>query len=103
MFRRVCFAMLRDQAKNHRLHLVVGVNSVTAILHVAMPVPWTGLHCVPGCTYYTVLKPGFHQLLASEDAKEFLAFEAPIGTFRGNVMPMGVAGVAPAHCHDVEW
>ena len=91
--------------KNRRLRLVVdfrGVNSVTAIPHVAMPDPRTALDCVRGCKYFTVLdlKSGFHQLLASEDAQEYLAFETPIGTFRWNVMPMGVAG-APAHCQDV--
>ena len=92
--------------KNCRLRLVVyfrGVNSVTTIPHViAMPDPRTALDCVRGGKYYTVLylKSGFHQLLASQDGKEFLAFETPLGTFRWNVMPMEVAGT-PAHCRDV--
>ena len=63
-----------------RLRLVVdfhGVNSVSAIPHVAMPDPRAALDCVRGCKYFAVLdlKSGFHQLLAPEDVKELLAFE----------------------------
>ena len=89
---------------NHGLRLVIDfrrMNSVTDILHVAMLDPRTALYCVRiilhRFDYYnyfvgvstllsgTLSRVFMNSILAFDEAKEFLAFETPIGTFDGGL------------------